>query len=95
MPAQPASAWRWDGKVTNDRLGDTGAGAARARGVRAMTVTILTGDALDDDTYEDNEDPGADCGRWSNGRLGRHCALAGTEFCDFECPYRDAEAVKC
>lgn len=37
----------------------------------------------------DDEDPGADCGRWSNGRLTSSCSLAGTEFCDFECPYRD------
>lgn len=37
----------------------------------------------------DDEDPGDECGRWSNGRLTQHCALAGTEFCDFECPYGD------
>lgn len=30
---------------------------------------------------------GDECGRWDNGRLVRHCALAGTEFCDFDCPY--------
>jgi lambda family phage portal protein len=37
----------------------------------------------------EDEDPGADCGHWSNGRLTKSCALAGTEFCDFECPYRN------
>lgn len=31
---------------------------------------------------------GEECGRWSNGRLLRYCAKAGTEECDFECPYR-------
>ena len=41
------------------------------------------------DDMEDEYDPGDECGRWDNGRLGRSCALAGTEFCDFECPYRD------
>ena len=49
-------------------------------------------DALDN---EEEDDAGLDCGRWSNGRLDRFCTRAGTEFCDFECPYRDAEAVKC
>lgn len=43
----------------------------------------------DDDFDADDEDPGAECGRWSNGKLGRSCSLAGTEFCDWECPYRD------
>ena len=42
--------------------------------------------AADDD---DGYDPGEECGRWINGRLGRYydCRLAGTEFCDWECPY--------
>jgi hypothetical protein len=43
------------------------------------------------DPFEDDEpfeyDPGEDCGRWDNGRLGPHCTMAGTEFCDWECPY--------
>lgn len=30
-----------------------------------------------------------ECGRWDNGRLRLQCRLAGTEFCDFDCPYRD------
>lgn len=38
---------------------------------------------------------GEECGRWTNGGLGQYCAKAGTEECDFECPYRDAECVKC
>ena len=30
---------------------------------------------------------GAECGRWDNGRLGKCCHKAGSEECDFECPY--------
>ncbi len=37
----------------------------------------------------DDYDDGDACGRWDNGRLTRSCSMAGTEFCDFECPYRD------
>lgn len=37
---------------------------------------------------EDGPDPGEECGRWSNGRLTRSCSKAGSEECDFECPYR-------
>ena len=42
------------------------------------------------DEDQDDYDPGEDCGRWINGRLGKlyNCRLAGTEFCDFECPHR-------
>lgn len=40
-----------------------------------------------DDYYEDEEeDREAECGRWINGRLGSTCLLAGTEWCDWECP---------
>ena len=37
----------------------------------------------------DDYDPGEECGRWNNGRLMSyyHCRQAGTEFCDWECPY--------
>ena len=31
---------------------------------------------------------GDDCGRWRNGNLSRSCSKAGSEECDFECPYR-------
>lgn len=31
---------------------------------------------------------GDDCGRWRNGRLSASCSKAGSEECDFECPYR-------
>jgi hypothetical protein len=39
---------------------------------------------IEDD--EDEEDREADCGRWNNGKLMRSCRLAGTEWCDWECP---------
>lgn len=46
-----------------------------------------------DDLGEDDDDETvggfteADCGRWRDGRLGQQCSLAGTEECDWECPY--------
>jgi hypothetical protein len=44
----------------------------------------------DDAGPEEQYDPTDDCGRWENGRLrpAYYCGLAGTEFCDFECPLR-------
>jgi hypothetical protein len=30
---------------------------------------------------------GAECGRWRNGVLSDSCSKAGSEECDFECPY--------
>lgn len=30
---------------------------------------------------------GAECGRWRNGVLSDSCTKAGSEECDFECPY--------
>lgn len=41
------------------------------------------------DDFADGPEPGEYCGRWINGRLGRYCTKAGSEECDFECPYRD------
>lgn len=43
----------------------------------------------DNDEPEHEEYLGEECGRWVNGRLGKQCSLAGTEFCDWECPYGD------
>lgn len=58
-----------------------------------------TQDEIDHDmglsSMEDGPEPGEECGRWRNGRLGQFCAKAGTEECDFECPYRTTEAVQC
>ncbi len=48
-------------------------------------------DQYGDDGYDDYDDepddPGEECGRWINGALGQQCRLAGSEFCDWECPY--------
>ena len=45
---------------------------------------------FDDD--EEGYDPGDDCGRWDQNAKGGmlsyySCRLAGTEFCDWECPH--------
>ncbi len=40
------------------------------------------------DYDEDDFDPGEECGRWINGRLTHSCTKAGSEECDWECPYR-------
>lgn len=36
---------------------------------------------------DDEHDPAEECGRWQNGRLAKGCSLAGTEWCDWDCPY--------
>jgi hypothetical protein len=36
---------------------------------------------------DDGWETGENCGRWINGRLGSSCMLAGTEECDWDCPY--------
>ena len=46
-------------------------------------------DQIDDDMFRDDEeeeDREADCGRWRNGRLVPQCLLAGSEWCDWDCP---------
>lgn len=40
-----------------------------------------------DEFEEDGDDFGAECGRWRNGRLAAQCLKAGSEECDWECPY--------
>lgn len=46
-------------------------------------------DEIDQDDFdEDDYDPGEECGRWDNGRLTHSCTKAGSEECDWECPYR-------
>lgn len=42
-------------------------------------------DDFDDDEF-DEDDPADDCGLMADGQ----CMLAGSEWCDFECPYRDS-----
>lgn len=41
----------------------------------------------EDDDYEDDDvdDAGMNCGATPDGT----CQMAGTEYCDFECPFRD------
>lgn len=57
-----------------------------------MPAREWTQDEIDADMADvfddDGPHPGEECGRWRNGRLSRYCAKAGTEECDFECPYR-------
>lgn len=44
------------------------------------------------DDYE--YDDGQDCGGWFNGQFSYYdCLLAGTEFCDWECPYGASSQV--
>lgn len=58
-----------------------------------MTGPMLTQPENDDDQspYDEDEDdgryPGDECGRWRNGRLVAQCLKAGSEECDWECPY--------
>ncbi|WP_439398964.1 hypothetical protein ACRQ5Q_16640 [Bradyrhizobium sp. PMVTL-01] len=51
-------------------------------------MTIGTDDDHLDDCLlgDDEEDREADCGRWRNGRLVPQCLLAGSEWCDWDCP---------
>lgn len=42
---------------------------------------------FEEDFPEDGPYEGEECGRWINGRLGRYCTKAGSEECDWECPY--------
>lgn len=53
-----------------------------------------TQDEIDNEVFRDHDDdgydPGEECGRWSNGRLTELCSKAGSEECDFECPYRSS-----
>jgi hypothetical protein len=48
-------------------------------------------DGGEDDLDEDDDMPRFDCGRWDNGQPTRSCSLAGTEECEFECPYRRSQ----
>ena len=47
------------------------------------------------DQHED-DDLSDECGRWDNGALRSYfnCRMAGTEFCDFECPYGASSRVR-
>jgi hypothetical protein len=39
---------------------------------------------------EDGPEPGEECGRWLEGKLSHSCTKAGSEECDWECPYRNS-----
>lgn len=59
--------------------------------VVAKPFSEWTQEEIDEELFQferDNPDPGEECGRWSNGRLTNSCSKAGSEECDFECPYR-------
>ncbi len=43
---------------------------------------------VDRDDELDGPEPGEECGRWNNGKLMSHCTKAGSEECEWECPYR-------
>lgn len=44
-------------------------------------------DEIDEEMFCDEEqDLSAECGRWNNGSLTRQCRLAGSEWCDWDCP---------
>jgi hypothetical protein len=49
-------------------------------------------DHYEDDFDDDDYDPGEECGRWDQNAKGGMlplglCSLAGTEWCDWECPH--------
>lgn len=48
-----------------------------------------TQDEIDEEMFcddEDGDDAYEACGRWNNGSLTRQCRLAGSEWCDWDCP---------
>jgi hypothetical protein len=58
-----------------------------------------TQDRIDQEMAGDNQhnhEDGADCGGFNNGKFSYYdCRLAGTEYCDWECPYsRKVTAVR-
>jgi hypothetical protein len=55
---------------------------------------VVIEDHEEEDGPEFEDWAGEECGRWRNGKLTDvyYCLLAGTEFCDFECPLRDWES---
>lgn len=55
-------------------------------GLSPQKALQLGGDYFDWDDYEEDEHFDFDCGFVT----GEGCSMAGTEDCDFDCPYRDA-----
>lgn len=62
-------------------------GIPEAPGFEAFCSKGCFVDNVDGVSPEEDHIPGEECGRWSNGRLGQQCSKAGSEECDFECPY--------
>lgn len=47
-------------------------------------------DYFDEQEFDEEDMAGEECGRWDNGRLSHSCSKAGSEECDFVCPYRSS-----
>ena len=41
---------------------------------------------FDHDEPDDMDLAEEECGRWENGRLSSQCSMAGSEWCDWQCP---------
>lgn len=52
-----------------------------------MTDDDFENSDYEDDHDEDEWDAGEECGRWVNGALTGSCSKAGSEECDWDCPY--------
>jgi hypothetical protein len=70
------------------RFESEGVGSVYCDYCKQGIVDHLIGDDYDDGDYDDGPKPGEECGRWMNGRLTKSCSKAGSEECDFDCPYR-------
>lgn len=71
-------------------LRDLHARVCAASGTEPAISDSELDEMLDDELEDQGDWPGGICGRWDNGRLTNSCSLAGTEDCDFECPYRNS-----
>lgn len=40
----------------------------------------------DDRDFDEEDGDEEDCGRWLDGKLSPQCRLAGSEWCDWDCP---------
>lgn len=43
-------------------------------------------DETDEECCDEEDYLSAECGRWNNGSLTQHCRIAGSEWCDWNCP---------
>lgn len=51
-----------------------------------MTQDQIDNEMLSDEVDDGEDDLSAECGRWNNGYLTGQCRLAGSEWCDWDCP---------